>query len=112
MSAFGRRCRVQTQRLPHPMIDVAIGFGFNSKGATTMIAQRLIPLSRVIAPLLLSIALGCSEASPPLATAPDASAPLASHDIAPPGAIVLRGTVLTPEGAITHGYVEIGRAHV
>ena len=72
-----------------------------------MIAQRLIPLSRVIAPLLLSIALGCSEASPPLATAPDASAPLASHDIAPPGAIVLRGTVLTPDGAITHGYVGI-----
>jgi 5-methylthioadenosine/S-adenosylhomocysteine deaminase len=72
-----------------------------------MIAQRLVPLSCLTAPLLLSFAIGCSETSRPLATAPDASAPLSSHDIAPPGAIVLRGTILTPDGAITHGYVGI-----
>jgi len=70
-----------------------------------MIAQRLIPLSRNIV-LLLLIAVGCTDASPPLATAPHASTPSATHDITPP-AIVLRGTILTPDGVITHGYVGI-----
>ena len=72
-----------------------------------MIAQRLATVSHLLTPLLLAIVIGCSETSPPLATAPDASAPLTSHDVASPGAIVLRGTVLTPDGAITHGYVGI-----
>jgi cytosine/adenosine deaminase-related metal-dependent hydrolase len=62
-----------------------------------MIAQRVSPLSRMIAQSLLSIAL---------ATQPGASTPAATHDITPP-AIVLRGTILTPDGAITHGHVGI-----
>ena len=72
-----------------------------------MIAQRVSPLSRMIAPAVLSIALGCSDASRPLPTQPGTSTRAASHDITPLGAIVLRGTVLTPDGAITHGYVGI-----
>ena len=72
-----------------------------------MIAQHRSALSITIAPLLLSIALGCSEAKQPLATEPEASTPSASHDITPPGPTVLRGTILTPDGAIRHGYVGI-----
>ena len=71
-----------------------------------MIAQHLGPLSRMIALSLLSITLGCSEGSRPLATEPGPFTPAATHDITK-GAIVLRGTILTPNGAITHGYVGI-----
>jgi 5-methylthioadenosine/S-adenosylhomocysteine deaminase len=71
-----------------------------------MTAQRVSPLSRMIAFVLLSIALGCTEASRPLATEPGTRSPAANHNITPQP-IVLRGTILTPDGVITHGYVGI-----
>lgn len=71
-----------------------------------MIARRVSPPSHIVAPLLLLIAVGCSDGSPRLATEPHPSTPAATHDITP-RAIVLRGTILTPDGAIKHGYVGI-----
>jgi len=73
-----------------------------------MKAQRAGNLARLIAPVLLSIGVGCSEGSPPLTTESNPPATAATHGITPPGAVVLRGTILTPDGsAITHGYVGI-----
>jgi len=71
-----------------------------------MAPQRVSPLSGIIASFLLSIALGCSEASRPLATEPGTRNPAANHNITPQP-VVLRGTILTPDGVITHGYVGI-----
>src|SRR5215211_6011354 len=98
MSAFGGRFRVHIRkRLPQPGDRRCSWVRFQIKREKMMTAHRVSPLSGTIASFLLWIALGCSEASRPLATEPGTRSPAATHNIiAPP--IVLRGTILTPNG--------------